>query len=221
MRVKSLCAALDGFEADVVVLTEFRSGRSGDAVGAWLRVRGYTCCASAQPPEKINGVLVAARRGVACPRPLPETSPHAHRVAELMIDGLRITGAYFPHGKIKDRFWRDEFLPYMATRIDGPSLTLGDFNTGKHRIDEAGSTFYSADCIEALERAGWVDPWRSRNPTAQEFSWFSHTGNGFRVDHAYASPALAPRVSASWYDHSPRTARVTDHAALLVELVWP
>jgi len=93
-----------------------------------------------------------------------------------------------------------------------------DFNTGKHRVDEDGATFFSADCIDALEGAGWVDPWRSRNLLAREFTWFSHAGNGFRLDHACASPALAPCVSSAWHDQTPREAGVSDHAALVVDL---
>ncbi len=205
-------------DADVLVLTEFRIGRRADELTAWLRERGYDHLSHGGAPEKVNSVLVAAREGAVCPRPLPVGSAHVHRVVELKVGEMLVVGAYFPGGEIKDRFWRTDFLPYMASRVEVPSLVIGDFNTGKHRVDEDGATFFSADCIDALEVAGWVDPWRSRNPLAREFTWFSHAGNGFRLDHAYASPALARRVTTSWYDQTPRTSRVSDHAALVVDL---
>ena len=216
--MKALCGVLDRLDADVLVLTEFRIGRRADELTAWLRERGYGQLSHGGPPEKVNSVLIAARVGDARPRPLAVVSAHVYRVVELTVGETLIVGAYFPSGQIKDRFWRAEFLPYLASRVGEPCLVIGDFNTGKHHIDEDGATFFSADCIDTLEGAGWVDPWRSRNPLAREFTWFSHTGNGFRLDHAYASPTVAHHVSAAWYDQAPREARVTDHAALVVEL---
>lgn len=217
-RVKAFCGVLGQLEADVLVLTEFRIGRRADELTAWLHERGYRWLSHGGAPEKVNGVLIAARDGALRPPPLPTTSAHAHRVVEIAVGGALIVGAYFPGSEIKDRFWRTEFLPYMATRVGEPCLVIGDFNTGKHRVDEDGATFFSADCIDALEGAGWVDPWRSRNLLAREFTWFSHAGNGFRLDHAYASPALAPCVSSAWHDQTPREAGVSDHAALVVDL---
>lgn len=217
-RVKALCGVLDRLDADVLVLTEFRIGRRADELSAWLHEWGYHQRSHGGAPEKVNSVLIAARDGSVRPPPLPTTSAHAHRIAELSVRGALVVGTYFPGGEIKDRFWRTELLPYMATRVGQPCLAIGDFNTGKHRVDEGGATFVSADCIDALEGSGWADPWRSRNPLAREFTWFSHAGSGFRLDHAYASPTLAPRVSSAWYDQTPREAGVTDHAALVVDL---
>lgn len=217
-RVKGLCEALGRLDADVLVLTEFRIGQRADALTAWLREHGYCQISHGGPPEKVNSVLVAARDGVIRPRPLPAASTHAHRVVELTVGETIIVGVYFPCNVIKDRFWRAEFLPYVASRVGEQCLVIGDFNTGKHRLDEDGATFFSADCIETLEQAGWVDPWRSGNPLAREYTWFNHTGSGFRLDHAYASPAVARRITASWYDQTPRTSRVSDHAALVVDL---
>jgi len=38
--------------------------------------------------------------------------------------------------------------------------------------------------------------WRSRNPDAREFTWISaKRRNGFRYDHALATPALDKRIS--------------------------
>jgi exodeoxyribonuclease-3 len=217
-RVKALCEVLGQLDADVLALTEFRSGPRGNALTAWLRARGYGVISHGDADSKTNSVLLAARVGAICPPPLSATSAHAHRVAELEVGETLIVGAYFPGNEIKDRFWRTEFLPYMASRVGRRCLVLGDFNTGKHFVDEAGRTFFSADCIDTLERAGWVDPWRARNPLVREYTWFSNAGNGFRLDHAYASPTLAPEVLNARYDHGPRVARVTDHSALVVEL---
>ena len=56
------------------------------------------------------------------------------------------------------------------------------------------------------------------NPAARDYTWFSNRGNGFRVDHAWASPTLASEVRASRHDHRSRKQRITDHSALVVDL---
>ena len=51
-----------------------------------------------------------------------------------------------------------------------------------------------------------------------EFTWFSHRSRGFRLDHAFLSPACAPRLRAAWFDHTVRETGATDHSALIVDL---
>lgn len=217
-RVAKLCAALASYEADVLVLSEYRTGPTGARISAALRASGFTVLCDGGPPPKTNSVLVAAKSGRALDLPLDSASPHRHRVAEVDVGAFVVGGVYFPGNQIKARFWRDEFLALAATRVERPYLFIGDFNTGKHRIDEAGATFVSPESIDAMERMGWTDPWRARNPTAREFTWYSGQGNGFRLDHAYVSGALAPSVTKAWHDQTPRTNGVTDHAALVVEV---
>ena len=52
---------------------------------------------------------------------------------------------------------------------------------------------------------------------AQEYSWYSNAGNGFRIDHALAGMKVTSRCVNSYYDHSTRDT-LTDHSALIVEL---
>jgi exodeoxyribonuclease-3 len=56
-----------------------------------------------------------------------------------------------------------------------------------------------------------------------EYSWFGRPStngkrNGYRFDHAFVSHAHRTAVTACQYDHSPRTAGLTDHSALTVTL---
>jgi exonuclease III len=62
-----------------------------------------------------------------------------------------------------------------------------------------------------------VDSWRSRNPGTWEYSWYSHHGNGFRIDHVFSNPAADASIQAVAYDHTPRETGVTDHSALVVK----
>jgi exonuclease III len=66
---------------------------------------------------------------------------------------------------------------------------------------------------------GWIDTWRSRNPEAREFTWFSRGyNNGFRLDHALASPSLNNKVKKVFYSHQEREEGVTDHSLMGVDI---
>ena len=73
-----------------------------------------------------------------------------------------------------------------------PALAIGDFNTCRPYLDEAGAI----DLDRALHGPDRRD--RLSRPVAKavirsvrEFSWFITRGNGFRIDHAFLSNALA------------------------------
>jgi exonuclease III len=85
-------------------------------------------------------------------------------------------------------------------------------------VDEAGATDVTALFLDKIQAAGFRDVWRDRYPEGREYSWYSHRGNGFRIDHAFASPRLARRIGAIRYSHDERTTGLSDHSALLVEI---
>ena len=70
-----------------------------------------------------------------------------------------------------------------------------------------------------MSTMGWSDAWRSRNPESREFTWFSRPhNNGFRLDHAFLSPSLVPRLASVQYAHETRRPGVTDHSGLVVDV---
>ena len=89
--------------------------------------------------------------------------------------------------------------------LSEPSLLIGDLNTGRHYEDEAGATFVSAHQFDTILDQGWIDAWRQRNPETHEFTWYSRGyNNGFRLDHALASPALNKKLKDVFYSHKER-----------------
>ena len=101
----------------------------------------------------------------------------------------------------------------------GRAMVIGDINTGKHFEDEASRTFICAEKFEQMLKTGWVDAWRSRNPSAREFSWFSNKGNGFRIDHALCTDAMNHKVQNVSYLRESITGGLSDHACLTLDLV--
>jgi exonuclease III len=102
-------------------------------------------------------------------------------------------------------------------------LIVGDFNTGRHCIDEKGRTFSCADQFEALAASGWCDAWRHIHHDEREYTWFSRLsggvqGNGFRLDHAFVTRPLLTRVQDCRYSHAEREAQVSDHSILILDI---
>ncbi len=96
---------------------------------------------------------------------------------------------------------------------------MGDFHKGIRGVDETGESFYAEECFIGLLDQGWIDRWGSRHPSKAELSWYSRKGAGFRIDHGLASPMLDERISSARYEHSVMQAGLSDHSALVVEIV--
>ena len=140
-----------------------------------------------------------------------------HRALFAQFDGFSIMGLYFAIGKEKSPLF--EFLNHEGAQLMGDyGVLIGDFNTGIHRVDEAKATFNCEPEFRALEDNGCIDTWRSRNPDKREFSWYSNKGNGFRIDHAFATPAMNAYIKDVYYSHEEREQGVTDHSAMVVRL---
>jgi len=217
-RIAALVAALRSHDADVLVLPEYRANDAGRRLASLLAGAGYGHWADADPPPHTNSVAVASRLPFgAVTRPL-EGNANAHRVLEVEVGSFTLGAVYFPLNLPKVAFLREQFLPLAASRVDQPYAFVGDWNTGRHYVDETGATFFGVAEFESLLAAGWTDAWRSLRPFAHEYSWYSNAGNGFRLDHALLSPSLTPALVAAEFSQQERLDRATDHAALVVDL---
>ena len=85
-----------------------------------------------------------------------------------------------------------------AARVcaDRDCVLLGDFNTGRHRLDETGATFRQTANLGRLSALGYVDAWRAVNPNKRDASWVSRAGNGFRIDHFFGPLTRHARIVA-------------------------
>ena len=221
-RVGALAAALAAHDPDLVVLGEAHPTGHAQVVLDALRAvgLGHRLTAEGDTPRYPSAVAIASRTALEGARqPLP-AGPNRQRLLEARVGDVLVGGAYFPLKRPKVAFWREEFLPYAESRVGEPAVLLGDWNSGRPYLDEAGATLYAAREFAELSEMGWVDAWRSTHPDAREFTWFSAPPhrNGFRLDHAFLSPSLAPRLLGARYDHATREGGATDHSALVVDL---
>jgi exonuclease III len=215
-----LVDALRVVAPEVAVLTEFRRGGTGDMLEAGLAAIGFEHRAAPAVSARVNTVLVASRRPL---RPLDFASPPELRRHAVAVEtfGVALVAVYFP--QLRDKIpvfeWLLKVSPTVTSR---DAILVGDLNTGRNDIDrEAGGVpFVAADMLDDLTTTGWTDAWRRQNPHAREYSWRSQK-NGFRIDHAFVSPTLVPRVRSATYRHDVRESGVSDHSMLVVEFDLP
>lgn len=208
---------------DVVVLSEFRARMGGQMAGV-LADHGWRHQVRTDPAESANGMFIASREPI---EPIAWDCPEPRRgvAVRLMESRVALTAVHIPDARASDSralvrksgFWH-ALLAHSAGLGGEDHVLIGDFNTGRHRQDERGSTFTSVALLGRLTAMGYRDAYRLVEPEGQEFSWQSSLGGRFRLDHAFVSASLCGRVGAVRYRHAERSAGLSDHASVCVEL---
>lgn len=133
--------------------------------------------------------------------------------------------------------WLDRFSLYVLEQFQPsqPVIWLGDINIAPQPIDVFdsrrvyGKVGHHPNEFRALERCvfwGWQDLFRKLHPEARQFTFWDYRmpktferNLGWRIDHIYASPALAPKCSACVVDEEPRAReKPSDHTFVWAEL---
>jgi len=122
---EALVGRLLGYNADILVVTEFRANAVGERMIDRLAQVGY----DTSHPEvgvKENTVLIAARAGIDRSWAFDESLDRRHLwCAE--IDGACLCGVYMPQNTAKLPYWEALINEAEPSGID---LLVGDFNTG-------------------------------------------------------------------------------------------
>jgi exonuclease III len=165
-------------------------------------------------------VAICSRQGFISVRRPFEGTPCREAGLEITIGDLAIAGVYFPLASRHEAFWDDVFGPYAMSLQGRHAVLIGDWNTGSRSLDIGGTPVPGMDRFDALVASGWTDAWRSRHPGEHQYSWFSSARNGFRLDHALLSPALAGGLAGAEFDHTLQLG-LSDHSALVIDLDAP
>jgi len=217
-RLSVIAEALARHEADVLVISEYRGGESGERLRAALAAMGYAYVTALTPPSGGNGALIAALQPFDDGGPLTDTLPEPCRIVRAYFGALRVYGIYMPNLLKKVPYWQALIAAFAAESLDAQALAIGDFNTCRAYVDEPGAIDPCAHFMDEIAAIGFCDLWRRRYPEGREFSWYSTRGNGFRIDHAFLSPALAARAGDIRYSHDERESGLSDHSALILDL---
>jgi exonuclease III len=216
-RLAGIMAAIVRHDADVLILSEYRGGNSAERLRVALKACGYRYVSRLVPPPGRTGVLIAARRRFVERGPACEAVEEPWRLLDVDLGVLRLTGVYMPNLLKKVPYWQG-LVDVFAARASGDALAIGDFNTCRAYVDEPGAIDATARFMDAMDTIGFCDLWRQRYPEGREFSWYSHRGNGFRIDHAFMSPSLVARAGPIRYSHDERLSGLSDHSILLLDV---
>jgi len=216
-RLPAIAEALARHAADILIISEYRGGDSATRLRAALSGLGYRHQSGLAPPPGKNGVLIAARRPFREHGAIGAGLPEPYRMVRVEAAGLLVCGIYMPNLLAKVPYW-EALIAALAAEAGGAALAIGDFNTCRAYVDEPGAIDATAHFMDKVEAIGFCDLWRRRYPEGREFSWYSTRGNGFRIDHAFLSPAVAARAGAVRYSHDERLAGLSDHAPLILDL---
>jgi len=215
-KIPCILSGLLDHNADILVLTEFRNNTVSGDFRKNLSAAGFVFQAASHDEHRVNNILIASR--------LPfEIEPHEYlrldpvRLFNVRFDRFSCVGLHMPNLKAKIPHW-NALLRLASSAPDDWWIFMGDFNTGRNPQDSEGYKFSCADYMKTLEDMGWIDAWRHLHPDAREYSWYSHKGRGFRLDHAFLSPPFKPLLRNADYDHVLREKGITDHSALIVDL---
>ena len=225
-RCGTIVETLRRYDPDVITLQETVASRAADLCHV-LRDAGYRFGLTAPRTAGDRGLCLLSRtplrRVDRSPAPHAGIYPRGWLEADLVSYGVRLASVYGPaEGPRIAAYW-DAAARWLRRRVARPFLMLGDFNAGASLVDGEAYRFKAGRAFAELVRIGLVDCWRRRHGDRREHTWFSHpgparTGRGFRIDHAFASPTLAERLTECRYDHEVRERGWSDHSLLVVDL---
>lgn len=138
---------------------------------------------------------------------------HEGRVITLEMPEFFLVCVYTPNSqdglrRLEWRMaWEDEFRAYLCKLASRKGVVVcGDMNVAHNDIDlanpstnhfNAGFTDEERGKMTELLSAGFIDSWRSLNPTEVKYSWWSYRMRarernvGWRIDYFLASESLA------------------------------
>lgn len=146
------------------------------------------------------------------------------RILALDFNNFYLVNVYTPNSKpdlsrlnLRHADWDPAFRDYLAELSKTkPVITCGDFNAAHEEIDlarprenrkNAGFTSEEREGVDNLLSAGFLDSFRSLNPEARRYTWWSHWGKarennvGWRIDYFFLSKNLQPALlSADIYE---------------------
>jgi len=199
--------------------------------------------------KSYNGVAILSRLPITESSVRSWCDKEDCRHIEADIEGIRIHNFYVPAGgdipdpdlnvkfahKLK---FLDQVTEWFGTQQDHPALLVGDLNIApletdvwshKQLLSVVSHTPIEVEKMAAWQQSlGWVDAVRKFIPPELKlYTWWSYRSSdwsdsdrGRRLDHVWATPSLAPRLTGAMVIREARDwAPPSDHVPVMVDLV--
>ena len=213
-RINKIIKAIHHHNPQILTLNEYRNNVSGVKLRTELLQLGYRYQFVTNAKTDANSVIVASKIAGESRLYPNSDSEYADNIICASFDAFDIYGVYFPHKKKHRLFdFLQEHLPAQKS-----SIIAGDYNSGINGLDQKGKSFWYEDELKALNKIGYIDAFRLKHGYVEEYSWYSHQGNGYRYDHTYIHEDLRAITSKCYFDHQVRQDGVSDHSLMVLEL---
>ncbi len=161
-RLARIADALAHHDADILVLSEYRGGEAAVRLLAALASLGYRHATALAPPAGRSGVLIAARCVFRDHGEVDGGLPEPYRMVGVEFPTFRLVGIYMPNMLAKVPYW-ETLISTLRRGNGGHALAIGDFNTCRPYLDEAGAIDKTAHYMDRIAEIGFCDLWRHRN----------------------------------------------------------
>jgi exodeoxyribonuclease-3 len=215
---------------DILVLTEAKHSKGCLFLENYFKSYGYNVIFP-KPTDKDYAVMIVSKLAVRSTVFSERMSFLNSRLVSAEIDifdqKIEIIGTYVPSRDVSEKkiIRKKTFLENLVKNFDkNPSnserIFCGDLNILELNHVPHYSFFKSweYDFYKKIQDYHLVDAFRQLNPTKQDYSWIGRTGDGYRYDHCFVSKGLVKKLTNSYYLHSPRDQKLSDHAAIITEL---
>jgi exodeoxyribonuclease-3 len=199
--------------------------------------------------KSYNGVAILSRLPLdnISTKPWCERDDARHIQAD--IEGITVHNFYVPAGgdipdpDLNVKFahklrFLDEVTDWFGTQSDHPALLVGDLNVApletdvwshKQLLDVVSHTPIEVEKLTAWQNSlDWVDAVRRFIPPELKlYTWWSYraqdwaaSDRGRRLDHIWATPSLAPRLTGAMVIREARNwTPPSDHVPVMIDLV--
>ncbi|GGM28567.1 exodeoxyribonuclease III [Micromonospora sonchi] len=230
-RADALLSWLSGRPEQILLLTETSSGDGTAHLLDYFRRAG---CQVHHPPlpgdrgtAMISRVPITVRPDITAGLSIPGRAVAAtvHTDPPVTVLGVYVPSSDRAKAKVERK---RAFVASLVTVIgdltasERAHLVLGgDYNVipRDHQPTYPGVWLpFEYDLFDALTAAELTDVHDHLAPGAQQHSWFGRAGNGYRFDYLHVGTALRDRLRSGSYLQEPREQRLTDHAAVTLDL---
>lgn len=211
-RINSILETIESWEADLLFLIEYRPNSN---LTNGLQKLGYNLTFS-QTDTQENSILCATKLENINTVSAPPTIPSNHWL-EFKLENFNILSVQVPTsgGKYDQNSFWEQLFKYAEANKNQPTLILGDFNA-VFEIEAPNSNFALGKELEKIIESGWIDLMKNFRPDFQDFTWYSRSKVGFRLDHALGNSNFLSLVGSVEYLHKVRKAEISDHSAILI-----
>ncbi|MGV9976521.1 exodeoxyribonuclease III [Micromonospora wenchangensis] len=230
-RADALLAWLTSRPEQILLLTETSSG---DGTAHLLDCFRRAGCQVHHPPlpgdrgtAMISRVPLTVRPDITAALSIPGRAVAAtiHTDPPVTVLGVYVPSSDRAPAKVERK---RAFVTTLVTAVGGLTVSErahlvlgGDYNVipRDHQPPYPGVWLpFEYELFDALTAAGLTDAHQHLAPTVQPHSWFGRSGNGYRFDYLHVGTALRNRLHGGSYLQEPREQRLTDHAAVSIDL---